>query len=285
MRARHEAHDEQHADRRAGSRRPTPPGPAISPRPRRNQPWGVSRASVAIRPRAPSRVGANVPPRIPSVIATAELAAPAASAVWNERHDERRDPDRRERSRATTSSSDAQRRPPVGADQERRRDDQHRHRDDPLEEAAERLAGEDRVRARSGPARIRAQRPARPLVEQADEPHLGREEQEQDRHRRGVVGRQVELAELARLVDERDGRRRAAAAAGDPRELVVGRRRPATTPAAVATDSCTADDAVAEPLRRRPRDLRREALVARPDDLERDRLPRLDRHREARPGR
>ena len=41
----------------------------------------MSSATRAIRSGAVA-VGANVPPRMPSVIATAELAAPAASAVW-----------------------------------------------------------------------------------------------------------------------------------------------------------------------------------------------------------
>ena len=46
-----------------------------------NQPCGVSSARVAMTSGA-CEVGENVPPRMPSVIATAEFAAPAASAVF-----------------------------------------------------------------------------------------------------------------------------------------------------------------------------------------------------------
>ena len=98
------------------------PVPCMSPRPRRNQPWGVNSDSVASTSGA-LEVGENVPPRMPRVMATAPLAAARGLGRAGERRHERRDPDRRDDPR-DDHRRDPDRRPPVGVDEERRRHDE-----------------------------------------------------------------------------------------------------------------------------------------------------------------
>ena len=236
-----------------------PPAPAISPRPRRNQACGVISATRAMTSGAVF-VGANVPPRMPSVIATAELAAPAASAVW------KNETTRVEIPVAARMPARTMIATPSGGPQSALISTVVATTSTVIETTAcrkpPRSLPHSTSDARSGLARIRRSVPRSRSPKMRHEAHLRRQEQEQGGHRRRVVRGQGELAQVGGLVDDRDGGRRGGGLPGDPRDVGLGQRRGRHARRGHHRQ-LDPDDAVGEPLRDRTRDLGRQAGVPR----------------------
>ena len=238
----------------------------MSPSPRMNQPCGVNSAIVPMIS-GPWAVGEKVPPRTPSVIATAELAAPATSAeLVNEMTSV-------EMPRAAITAAVQTSATPSGEPHEAPiRSVVATTRtviaSMPCDEAAQELAAQHGPRLH-GPGQDPPERALAPFVEQADQAHLRGEEQEQDRHRRREVARHAQLAQRGRLVGEDDRGPRGGRGPDDPRLERRVRRRARQSRASRSTRAGKLQrrghgqlhrhDPIAEALCDRPCDLRREA--------------------------
>ena len=235
---------EQHRDRGqavGGGRRAVP---CMSPRPRRNQPCGVSSASRRHQVRRLARRRER-PAEDAERDRDGAVGRGRRLGRVDERGHERRDPDRRQRSPRRPSAAT-----PSGGPQSASISSVVATTSTVIattahEERGQRLAGEDESAADTGPARIRAERPERRSSNRLTMPDLRREEQEQDRHRRREVGRQAELADRRLLVDERGRWRGGRGLRGDAR--LLGRRR------AGAASVCDRLDRRAGPRPRRRR--------------------------------
>ena len=158
-----------------------PPPPARSESPRMNHACGVSRLSFGRIPGA-CEIGKNTPPSIPSTTAMIDCQFPACSAVLASVATSAMTPDRGQHP-GEDEERDADRAPPLRAEQQRGRHDERGHRQHAECEARQQLAAQDRAAAdrRREQARERA---VLALLEQARDPELHGEEQEEHSHAR-----------------------------------------------------------------------------------------------------
>ncbi len=151
----------------------------------------------------PWLAGKNEPPMTARVSETMAMAEPACSSFLVKATVSSEMPVAASAAESTSATS-ADGIAPGRPQQQPGAEDDHAHRDERQDHRDDELAGQDRPPAQGRREHAR-ERPVAPLRVDADDPELGREEDEEDGHGGRVVGGVAGLAVGDRDIDERDG--------------------------------------------------------------------------------